>query len=82
MCFTQGLVSVVFGPRVPPAFIVWALGKMRNRTNWEVTTLQHSRNILCMITALALDRRDFTSVSKRVFEGCLALKNTEDLQNT
>ena len=39
------------------AFIVWALGSSRNRTNWVQTTLKHSRNLLQHIATLALKRR-------------------------
>ena len=49
----------VMGPLVSATFIVWALGSMRNRTNWQLTTLKFSRNILRLITkfAFVIDRR-------------------------
>ena len=76
-----GLASVVFAPRVPTAFIAWAVGSSRHRTNWQLTTLKQTRNVLHLITQLALERRDIRSVDrsgeKRVFGGCTGLNGTE-----
>merc|ERR1712025_433607 len=73
-----GLTSVVFRPPVGRAvFIAWAVSSMRNRDNWQLTTLKQSRNVLRLITALALESRDVGSVdpdgSNGVFYGCTAL---------
>ena len=37
----------------PPAFIVWSVGKSRNRNNWRRTTLQNLRHILRKIVYFA-----------------------------
>jgi len=41
------------------AFIVWSVVNMRNRSNWRVTTLKNSRNILALITKFALPTKVF-----------------------
>ena len=69
------LSSVVFRPPVSRgAFIAWAVGSCRNRSNWQLTTVERLRNVLRLITTLALWSRDVTSLdpdgSKQVFEGC------------
>ena len=74
----SGLVSIVFRPPVSrDAFVAWAVGSSRHRANWQLTTVKHSRNVLRLITALALERRDVSSVdpdgSKGVFNGCPVL---------
>jgi len=72
-----GLTAVAFRPRLSGAFIAWAVGSMRNRVNWQLTTLKQSRNVLRLITALALERRDVATVDpggrKEVFSGCTGL---------
>ena len=52
MC--TNLASVVFSRKAPPACITWAVGVSRNRTNWQITTLKHSHNILRLITTFAV----------------------------
>ena len=48
------LTSVVFRPPVSrAAFHAWVVGKSRNRSNWELTTLQHTRNVLRLITVMS-----------------------------
>ena len=68
------LTRIMFRPRVSCAFLAWAVGHSRNRTNWQLTTLARIRNVLSLITALALDRRDVTCVDPEgrmsVFEDC------------
>ena len=78
------LRSVVFrGGRMSgrtPVFIAWAVGSSRNRTNWQLTTLQNSRNILRLITELSFEpmhmecRRSVDGLDpggrKQVFNGC------------
>merc|ERR1712000_512603 len=58
----SGLTSVVFRPRVSCAFITWAVGSMRNRANWQLTTVKQLHNVLRLITVLALERRDVVTV--------------------
>ena len=64
-------------PGVSPAFITWSVCSMRNRANWEVTSVENFRNVLGLITAFALERRDVATIdpdgSKYVFEGCMGL---------
>ena len=69
------LTSVVFRPRFcSTTFVVWAVSHSRNRSNWHLTTLKQSGNILRLIATMAVERRDVTSLDpdgkKRVFEGC------------
>jgi hypothetical protein len=35
------------------AFIVWAIGSMRNRSNWQLTTIKHMRNVLRLIVVFS-----------------------------
>ena len=74
----RSLTSVVFRPSVSPAFIAWAVGSSRHRTNWQLTTLKQSRNVLRLITVMASYSRDVASVdpdgSKGVFERCPGLE--------
>ena len=75
------LSSVVFGPRVPgitSAFIAWAVGNMRNRANWHLTSVKQCRNILRIVTGfLALERCDIATLDpdgqKNLFEWCSGL---------
>jgi len=69
------LTSVAFRPPVSRgAFIAWAVGSSRNRTNWALTTVKRLRNVLRLVTALVLERRDVVSLdpdgSGKVFKGC------------
>ena len=70
------LITAIFRPRIPLALIAWA-SSSRNRTNWQLTAVKQSRNVLRLITALALERRDVSSVDPdgqmEVFKGCLGL---------
>ena len=80
----MGLKSVVFQPWVPSAFIAWAVGNSRNRTNWQLTTVERLRNVLRLITEFALEQcRDVTSVDpdgrNRVFAGCAGLSEVVDI---
>ena len=81
--YCTGLVSVMFRPSVPPAFIAWAVGSSRNRANWQLTTLKQSRNLLRLITVLALERRDVDTIDydghDGVFVGCSKLYEFEVL---
>ena len=57
------LTSVVFRPPVSrAAFHAWVVGKSRNRSNWELTTLQHTHNVLRLITVMSSWTRDVTRV--------------------
>ena len=60
--FTEPFGHVVFRPRASPAFIAWAVGGSRNRANWQLTTLKQLRNVLGLITALTLERRDVDEI--------------------
>jgi hypothetical protein len=58
------LTSVTFRPPVSRgAFITWAVGDSRNRDNWQITTLKHSRNVLRIITKFGLCHRDLSTIS-------------------
>jgi len=68
------------------AFIAWAVGRSRNRTNWHLTTVKRLRNVLAIITTMALERRDITTVdpgrNKIVFESyvyCADSHHDDDL---
>ena len=69
--------SIIFRPRVSAAFITWTVSNSRNRANWQLTTVKRLRNVLRIITTLALERRDVTTLDpdgcKNVFKGCDAL---------
>ena len=73
------LTSVVFRPRVPLAFITWAVGSSRNRNNWHLASLKQLRNVLRLIAVLAVERRELSSLDpggkKNVFMGCDTLHN-------
>ena len=70
--------SVVYRPPVGRStFIVWALGKTRNRNNWHITTIERLRNVLRLITELSIEEcRDVYRATKdpdgnnRVFGYC------------
>ena len=53
------------------------MGSSRSRANWQLTTVKHSRNVLKLITLMALDRRDVSTLDpegkKGVFQGCTGL---------
>ena len=73
--YCTALTSVVFRPPVSRgAFITWAVGSSRSRANWQLTTVRRLRNVLRLITTLALWSRDVAYVdadgSKGVFLGC------------
>ena len=58
-----------------PALIAWAVGSSRNRDNWRLTSVMRLRNVLSLITLLALKSYDAVSSvdpdgSRYVFEGC------------
>ena len=71
------LTSVVFRSRVSRAFTTFSVGSMRNRANWQITSVKNLRNVLRLITAFACERRDLVTIdpegSKRVFEGCTGM---------
>ena len=50
-----------------------AVGRMRDRNNWQSTSLQQLCGVLHLVTALAVDRRDWTELdadgANAVFEG-------------
>lgn len=72
-----GLTSIIFRPRLSSIFIAWAVGRMRNRANWRLTTVKRLRNVLRLITALAFEQRDMSTVDvfhgKFGFQGCTGL---------
>ena len=50
--------SVFFRPPVSRgAFIAWVVGSSRNRDNWQITTVKQLRNVLRLVTELALWNR-------------------------
>ena len=64
----NALVSVVLRPPVSRAFIAWCVGNSRNRVNWQATTVQRLRNVLRLITDLAMKSRDVTDLFTRSIE--------------
>ena len=57
--YCERLVSVSFRPPVGRAcFIVWSVSNMRNRVNWQLTTVKQLRNVLRLITEFGLETRD------------------------
>ena len=67
------ITSIIFRPSVSRGVIIaWSVGNSRNRANWQLTTLKRLHNVLRLITAFALERRDVTTVdpdgSKKVFQ--------------
>ena len=71
------LSTTVFRARVSVALIAWVVANSRNRTNWQITTVEHLRNVLRLITELAVERRDVASLDpgglRGVFNGCINL---------
>ena len=69
------LSSVRFKLRVSYAFLAWALGNSRNRSNWQITTLRGLRNVLRLIAILAIERPSVGIVDpgcrRKVFHGCM-----------
>ena len=63
------LTNVVFRPPASFAYIAWALGKSRNRSNWQRTSLKQHCGILHHIKQL-LGSRDVTSLDRVGFHGC------------
>ena len=58
-CTSLRRKSVVFRPPANRAsFIAWAVGKMRNRNNWQITTVKRLRNVLRLITELSYECHD------------------------
>ena len=69
------LTSVDLRSMSRPALIAWAVGNSRNRDNWRLTSVMRLRNVLALITVLALESRDVVSSLdpdglRYVFEGC------------
>ena len=67
------LTSAVFSPPASRAFIAWAVGSSRNRTNWQLTILKRMRNIVRTITLMAMSRRDVATLmtgEDHAFQGC------------
>jgi hypothetical protein len=78
----KALTSVTFRPPISrSAFITWVVGSSRHRDNWQITTLKHLRNILRLITALALWSRDVSSLDpdnqKELFIRCSPILHTK-----
>lgn len=47
-------------PKSRAAFIAWSVGHSHHRSNWQLTTLKHVRNVLRLITIFALENaREF-----------------------
>ena len=46
--------SFVPASRAPASYIVFALGRMRSRSNWQLTSLEHCPNLLALVVAFAL----------------------------
>ena len=68
----NALVSVVFRPPVSRgALIAWSVGSSRNRVNWQLTTLQRLRNVLRLITELAMWSRDVPALQLRLPDSLL-----------
>ena len=46
--------SFVPASRAPASYIVFALGRMRSRSNWQLTSLEHCPNLLASVVAFSL----------------------------
>lgn len=55
----HSLKTVVQLPAAPCVFVVWALGKSRNRNNWQLTTIENSRNLLRLIACFTVEKHQF-----------------------
>ena len=70
------LASVNFRSPSPFAFIAWAIGISRNRTNWQLTTVKQLRNVLRLIVMFAAESRDPNrsgNIGHATFRGCTSL---------
>lgn len=75
-----GLTSVAFRRALSScAFVSWAVSSMRNRANWQLTTLKRCRNVLRIITEFAIERRDVAAICpgghSMAFCGCYNIKD-------
>ena len=52
----HSLETVLQQPAAPWAFVVWALGKSRNRNNWRITTIKRMNNLLRLIGCFAVEK--------------------------
>ena len=55
----HSLKTVVQLPAAKWVFVVWALGKSRNRNNWQLTTLKNSKNLLILISCFTVEKHQF-----------------------
>merc|ERR1712060_198181 len=83
----SGLTSVtlVHTKGIAVAFVVWVVGNSRSRSNWRLTPVHNSRNVLSLITHYLAPRRDTFTCSEdfdrcphswgceEVFKGCTGL---------
>jgi len=76
--YCSALAFVGFRPS--RAFIVWAVGAMRNRANWQLTTMKHLRNVLAIITAYAVGARDVGTVDPGVRNRVLKLLRDQGIK--
>ena len=72
------LNTITVRPRVPPAFLIWAVGNSRNRANWQLTTLKRLRNVLGIIMSFVLKRRDVVTAEATHW---VTSANTRDLHD-
>merc|ERR1719335_845558 len=56
---------------ISPTFMVWAVSNMRNRDNWELTTLRNTHNILKLI--LSFKVKPISRIGDRAFYNCTGL---------
>ena len=52
------LKTVLQLPAAPWVFVVWALGKSRNRNNWQITTIAYLRNVLRLIGRFTVEKHN------------------------
>ena len=74
-CDCIDLASTTSRSMSRPALIAWAVGSSRNRDNWQLTSVMRLRNVLSLITLLALESCDVVSSldpdgHRCVFMGC------------
>ena len=61
--------TVHFG--ISAAFVVWAVSNMRNRDNWELTTLRNLHNVLALI--LSFKAKPISRIGDHAFYKCTGL---------
>ena len=90
-CSGLTLVILVHPCDSPPVFVAWAVGASRSRTNWRLTPVHTSRNVVRLIVNYLSPRREsltcradldrcpvFWNCDDDVFTGCTGLGFEEE----